>query len=38
LIVKDWAELEPVMGLGLKVAMAGATLGGLTIRLTELLA
>ena len=38
LMVKVWAEFEPVIGFGLNVVMAGAAVAAFTVRLTELLA
>jgi len=35
-MVSVWLELEPVMGLGLRDAMAGVAAGPLTVRLAML--
>ena len=38
LMVRFWFEAEPVMGFGVKLVIAGATMAAFTVRLTVLVA
>ena len=38
LMVRFWFEAEPVIGFGVRLAMAGATDGAFTVKLTVLVA